>query len=75
MTGDARFPASNALIEAQDSRSPVANYWLSEDGQTGPKQQFTMDLGVLRTVGEVRLINTHNHSYKDRATKRFRLGL
>ena len=68
------FTATNILSLGSDYWvGDDANYWLTEDGKTGDKQGFIMDLGCETVVSGLNLKNTHNYEHKDRSTKKFRL--
>jgi hypothetical protein len=47
------------------------NYWLGRQGRLN--EYFTLDLGRLFLIEEVRLRNTHNSQHNDRGTARFEL--
>ena len=65
------FQAFNVLTEGQDNFAD-RNYWLSENGKAGKDQFLLMDLGCVKSVGLLRLINTHNGIQQNRGTKKFR---
>lgn len=44
-------------------------YWLGREGV--PQESFTVDLGNVKRVDELRLRNTHNDPYQDRGTDAF----
>lgn len=65
-----QFPGSRVTDgnknEATDA--PIS-YWLGQEGIVN--SYFTLDLGELRNIDEVRLFNTHNRQFNDRGTDEF----
>ena len=67
--GLATYQASNVLTaEADKLISGVANYWLAGTGQ----EHFILDLGCIKTLNTVEMINTRNALSNNRSTKDFR---
>ena len=67
------FQAVNVLTESQeDFDGFVINYWITKGGIKGKEAFFMLDLGCVKDIAFVRLINTHNAGHKDRSTKKFR---
>ena len=75
------FPVSNIFesgIEREvgkvaETGKPMFNIWLAPNKKKGPETGFTLDLGCVKKAEGVRLKNTHNRQYRDRATKKFKL--
>ena len=61
------FPASGVLTAGQDSAD-----WLAQEGQQGHEQQFTLDLGCIKTIDGVTLVNTRNGQAGNAGTQTFR---
>ena len=68
-----KFPASGVFSLADDQVKSRRNFWLAPEKKAGAEQGFTLDLGCAKKAEGVRLKNTHNRSYRNRGTKRFRL--
>ena len=67
------FLAANVMTESQDVLDGSgANYWISQDGLKGQEAFFILDLGCVKDIDLLRLINTHNAGSMDRSTKQFR---
>ena len=65
----ATYQASNVLTEEDDKLiSDVANFWLAGTG----KQHFVLDLGCIKTLNMIKMINTRNPPANDRATRNYR---
>jgi hypothetical protein len=64
------FPA---LLVTDGNKNEATNapvsYWLGQEGVAS--SYFTLDLGELRNIDEVRLFNTHNRQSNDRGTDEF----
>ena len=72
-----RVPVENVLTRAEkelpdkddDASVFKQNYWL---GPNRSPASFVLNLGCRVTFIGVKIINTHNRWYKDRATKQFK---
>ena len=57
--------------EKEQSKDGYYNYWLLPDG--AKNKGFTLDLGILKALNLVQVVNTHSAHWKDRATKKFKV--
>ena len=53
----------------QEGKDGIYNYWLLPDG--AKNKGFTLDLGIVKDLNLVRVVNTHSANWRDRATKKF----
>ena len=72
---DGRFIVENLLTqdaselpEKLDSTTKT-NYWVAPNGKAA---SFVLNLGCPKSFKDVKLVNIHNRSYKDRSTKQFK---
>ena len=65
------FPASNVLTR-QVVEEHGKSYWLGPHRGLG---QFIMNLGCVKTINTIELVNTHNGGSKDWSTKGFQVYL
>lgn len=65
-----QFPGAR-VTDGNKNEAPDAaiSYWLGREGIVN--SYFTLDLGELRNIDEVRLFNTHNRQFNDRGTDEF----
>ena len=65
------FPATNVLTR-QVVEEWGQSYWLTPWQKLG---QFIMNLGCVKTINTIELVNTHNGKSKDHSTKGFQVYL
>ena len=64
-----KFPASHVLTR-QLVEEYGKNYWLPPHRRTG---QFILNLGCVKTINTIELVNTHNDGVRDYSTKGFQV--
>lgn len=55
----------------QKDETGIFNYWLTSNGQNN--KGLTIDFGFVRILNLVKVVNTHNANWRDRATKEFKV--
>ena len=55
----------------QEGKDGIYNYWLLPDG--AKNKGFTIDLGIVKDLNLVQIVNTHSANWRDRATKKFKV--
>ena len=55
----------------QEGKDGIFNYWLLPNG--AKNKGFTLDLGILKALNLVKVVNTHTSHWRDRATKKFKV--
>ena len=55
----------------QEDKDGFFNYWLLPNG--AKNKGFTLDLGILKALNLVQVVNTHASHWRDRATKKFKV--
>ena len=55
----------------QEGKDGIYNYWLLPDG--AKNKGFTLDLGIVKDLNLVQVVNTHSANWRDRATKKFKI--
>lgn len=64
------FPASRAVDGVtNEAEGTPESYWLGREA-TFP-EFFTLDLGAMRNLDQIKLYNTHNRQFNDRSTDEF----
>lgn len=69
----AQFAASKAINGLLEDGTIQDNYWLTADSVSGAI--LTVDLGVIRNINTIAVVNCRNAIYVDRSTLNYRLGI
>ena len=68
------WQVENVLTRAekeQEGKDGIFNYWLLPNG--AKNKGFTLDLGFVKALNLVKVVNTHTSHWRDRATKKFKV--
>ena len=71
-TNNVEYFAASHVLTRQTVEEWGKSYWLTPHRRGG---QFIMDLGCVKTINTIELVNTHNAHGKDFTTKGFQVYL
>ena len=67
-----KYFAASRVLTRQTKEEWGKSYWLTPYRRGG---QFIMDLGCVKTINTIELVNTHNAHSKDYSTRGFQVYL
>ena len=71
-TNNVEYFAASHVLTRQTVEKWGESYWLTPHRRGG---QFIMDLGCVKTINTIELVNTHNAHSKDYSTRGFQVYL